>query len=123
MFDFGIGELVVIFVVALVAVGPKKLPEVARTRGKGLADLKKAFDDVKGQVQTEFNDIKDTSGIKEALTSGVELKQSLQDITKQVKTDIKDAVDVSVAEPSVNDPTKNIAVAAEEKGKTEKVLE
>jgi len=70
-----------------------------------------------------LNEIKDTSGIKEALNSGAELKKSLQDMTEQVKTDFKDAVDVSVAEPPVNEPTKNVAVAAEEKGKTDKVLE
>ncbi len=123
MFDFGMGELVVIFVVALLVVGPKKLPEVARALGKGLSSLKKTFDEVKGEVQTEFNEIKDTSGIKEALDGGAELKKSLQDMTEQVKTDFKDAVDVSVTEPPVNDPTKNVAVAAEEKGKTDKVLE
>ena len=123
MFDFGMGELVVIFVVALIVVGPKKLPEVARTLGKGLSSLKKSLDEVKGQVQTEFNDIKDTSGIKEALDGGAELKKSLQDMTEQVKTDFKDAVDVSVTEPPVNDPAKNDAVAAEGKEKTEKVLE
>ncbi len=42
MFDFGMGELVVIFVVALIVVGPKKLPEVAKTIGKGLASFKKS---------------------------------------------------------------------------------
>jgi Tat protein translocase TatB subunit len=123
MFDFGMGELVVIFVVALLVVGPKKLPEVARAIGKGLGSLKKSLDEVKDGVQTEFNEIKDTSGIKEALNGGAELKKSLQNMTEQVKTDFKDAVNVSVTEPSVNDPTKNVAVAAEEKGKPEKVLE
>jgi Tat protein translocase TatB subunit len=112
-------ELMVIFVVALLVVGPKKLPEVARTLGKGLADLKRAFDDVKGQVQTEFNEIKDTSGIKEALTSGVELKQSLQDMTEQVKSDFKKTVDISVTEP-VNDLTKNVMETIEQKEKTDK---
>ncbi len=115
MFDFGMGELVLIFVVALVVVGPKKLPEVAKTIGKGLADLKKSFDDVKGQVQTEFNGIKDASGIKEALDGGAELKKSFQGITEQVKTDFKEAMDVSVKEPPVNDITKNIVKEAEDK--------
>jgi Tat protein translocase TatB subunit len=107
MFDFGMGELVVIFVVALVAVGPKKLPEVAKTIGKGLASFKKQLDEVKGRVQTEFTGIKDASGIKEALNEGVELKNSFQGITEQVKTDFKQAVDVSVMEPPVNGTIKN----------------
>jgi len=99
-------ELIVIFIVALVVVGPKKLPEVAKMIGKGLGSLKKILDEAKEGVQSELNEIKDTSGIKEALNSGAELKKSLQDMTEQVKTDFKDAVDVSVAEPPVNEPTK-----------------
>jgi Tat protein translocase TatB subunit len=122
MFDFGMGELVVIFVVALVVVGPKKLPEVARTIGKGIADIKKSFDDVKGQVQTEFKEIKDTSGIKEALEGGAELKKSFQGITEQVKTDFKEAMDVSITEPPVNETAEKIVGVMEEKGKTDKVL-
>jgi Tat protein translocase TatB subunit len=115
MFDFGMGELVVIFVVALIVVGPKKLPEVARAIGKGLGSLKKTLDEVKEGVQTEVNEIKDTSGIKEALNGGAELKKSLLDLTEQVKTDFKDAVDVSVKQPPLNTPTKNIADTAEKK--------
>lgn len=115
MFDFGMGELVVIFVVALVAVGPKKLPEVAKTIGKGLASFKKQLDEVKGQVQTEFNGIKDASGIKEALNEGVELKKSFQGITEQVKMDFKETMDLSITEPPLNGTTKNIVKEAEDK--------
>jgi sec-independent protein translocase protein TatB len=115
MFDFSIGEMVVISAVALIVIGPKKLPEVAKMVGKGLGSLKKTLDEVKEGVHTELNEIKDTSGIKEALNGGAELKKSLQDMTEQVKTDFKDAVDVSVTQPPVNDPTKNIADKAEEK--------
>jgi len=41
-----------------------------------------------------LNEIKDTSGIKEALNGGAELKKSLQDMTEQVKTDFNKAVDI-----------------------------
>ena len=115
MFDFSIGEMVVISAVALIAVGPKKLPQVARAIGKGLGSLKKTLDEVKEGVHTELNEIKDTSGIKEALNGGTELKKSLQDITEHVKTDFKGALDVSATEPPVNAPTKNIGDKAEEK--------
>ena len=42
MFGIGTPELLVILVVALVVLGPKRLPEVARALGKGLAELRKA---------------------------------------------------------------------------------
>jgi sec-independent protein translocase protein TatA len=42
MFGIGVSELLVILVVALVVLGPQRLPEVARALGKGLAELRKA---------------------------------------------------------------------------------
>ena len=92
-----------------------KLPEIANKLGKGLSSVKKAFDDVKAEVQTGLDEIKDTSGIKEALNEGAAIKKSLQDMTEQVKTDFKDAVDVSATEPPVNDSAENIADKTEEK--------
>lgn len=53
MFDLGLQELVVIFVIALLVFGPRKLPELARTMGKGVAQLKKAMSDVKSEVDAE----------------------------------------------------------------------
>ena len=58
MFDLGIQELIVIFIVALVVLGPKKLPELGRNLGKGLAELKKAMQSVKEQMDTELHEIK-----------------------------------------------------------------
>jgi sec-independent protein translocase protein TatB len=42
MFGIGTPELLVILVVALIVLGPKRLPEVARALGKGLAELRRA---------------------------------------------------------------------------------
>lgn len=53
MFDLGIQELVVIFAVALIVFGPKRLPELGRTIGKGLLELRKAMEGVKEQIEAE----------------------------------------------------------------------
>jgi len=53
MFDLGIQELIVIFVVALLVFGPKRLPELARNMGKGVAHLKKALFDMKQEINKE----------------------------------------------------------------------
>ena len=54
MFGVGIPELVVIFLVALIFLGPKQLPEVAKLLGKALAEFRKATDD----ISAEFNNAK-----------------------------------------------------------------
>lgn len=54
MFDLGIQELVVIFVVALLVFGPKRLPELARTMGKGVGQLRKAMFEIKSEVESEM---------------------------------------------------------------------
>jgi Tat protein translocase TatB subunit len=91
MFDIGMSELLVIFIVALLVVGPKKLPELARALGKGLAEIKKSLNDAKRQVQTEFREIEsqEKGGIGKEFA---DFKQSLQDVKKQVDAGYKDII-------------------------------
>jgi sec-independent protein translocase protein TatB len=54
MFGLSFGEIVIIAVLALLLLGPDRLPEAAKTLGKGLRDLRKATDDLKDQVEREI---------------------------------------------------------------------
>ena len=65
MFDLGIQELIVIFVVALLVFGPKRLPEIARSMGKGLGELKRALDGVKTQINSELHEVRDIKELKD----------------------------------------------------------
>ena len=73
MFDLGWGELVVIGIVALIAIGPKELPTVLRTLGQYMAKVRRMANEFQGQFQealreAEFADLKKQA---ENLTSSV----------------------------------------------------
>lgn len=50
----GMPELILIFLVALLVFGPKKLPELGRSLGRGLAEFKRASDDLKRTIEDEI---------------------------------------------------------------------
>lgn len=82
MFGIGMPELILIMAIALIVIGPKKLPDLARSLGRAMGEFKKATGDLKSslgvdedlsQVKTAFDDlnkdIKDTVNIDPLKTS------------------------------------------------------
>jgi len=63
MFGIGMPELLLILALALIVLGPKKLPELARALGKGMAELRRATEDLKDEFRRVESEIEDsTSG-------------------------------------------------------------
>ena len=52
--SIGMPELILIFVVALLVFGPKKLPELGKSLGRGLAEFKRASEDLKKTIEDEI---------------------------------------------------------------------
>jgi TatA/E family protein of Tat protein translocase len=55
MFGIGGWEMVVICVIALLVFGPKRLPELARTLGKGLAEFRRASSDLRRSIELDLD--------------------------------------------------------------------
>jgi len=70
MFGVGPTELLVIFVVALLVLGPKRLPELAHTLGKGLAEFRKATSDLTSEFDSARNVFEEES--RKARTAAAE---------------------------------------------------
>lgn len=81
MLNIGPPELLLIFVIALVIVGPQRLPELGRTVGKGLREFRKMQDEVKDLVNTGMGD---------------DLKQTTAEL-RRTASDLKSATDVRSA--------------------------
>ena len=57
MGSLGVPELIIIFVVALIVFGPKKLPELGKSLGKGLAEFRRASNELKSTIEEEVRAI------------------------------------------------------------------
>ncbi|MDR1709447.1 MAG: Sec-independent protein translocase protein TatB [Candidatus Accumulibacter sp.] len=82
MFDIGFSELVVIGVVALIVVGPERLPRVARTAGLLLGRMQRYVNDVKADIGREMQ-------IEELKKLQSEVQQSARDFERNMRDEIK----------------------------------
>ena len=56
MGQLGLQEIIIIFVIALIVFGPKKLPELGKSLGKGLREFKRATEDLKSNWDDHMRD-------------------------------------------------------------------
>jgi Tat protein translocase TatB subunit len=61
MFGIGMPELLLILAVALIVLGPKKLPDLARALGKGMAEFRRATDELKDEFRQMEREIDESS--------------------------------------------------------------
>ncbi len=74
--SIGLPELIVIFIIALLVFGPKKLPEVGKSMGRAIREFKKASDELRSKVEEEIN--------------AAEIKNEIDEVNKEVRQDLND---------------------------------
>lgn len=114
MFDIGFSEMMVIAIVALVVIGPERLPKVARTAGHLLGRLQRYVSDVKADINREMQleELKklqaeiqaSARSVEQSLSSEMEAAKQAVTVTAQAVTeDLKPVLTVPSAALSVPD--------------------
>ena len=80
MFGIGLPEMIVIAIVALVFIGPKNLPGVLRSVGRGLVQLKRATNEVRTTVQDEMDQIEREIDLKDVKETATDLKKDFDGV-------------------------------------------
>ena len=123
MFDIGFSELVVVGVVALVVLGPERLPKVARTAGHLFGRLQRYVATVKADLNREM-EMSELSKVKQEVQEAARaFEQSAQQHAQSVETEAR-ALSESLEEPATvipateNSPTQSQLLAEQEQGLT-----
>ena len=93
MFDMGLIEMAMIFVVALLVIGPEKLPQVARTLGKYVAKARRFVAGVRSDIERELHADELRQILKDQSEQIDDLKAVLDDTRKQLHKTARDVVD------------------------------
>ena len=112
MFGIGMPELIVILAVALIVLGPKRLPEIARSLGKAMREFKNATNELKSAVNLD-DDIKD-------------IKHTISDVKSDVwnASELQiDKVSAEAGKPDDREKPEGGSVAAETSAESEPVDE
>jgi len=93
MFDVGLTELMVIAVVALIVIGPERLPKVARTAGLLLGRLQRYVSDVKSDINREMQ-LDDLKKLQQQVTDQVtSLESSVTHEMREVESSVNKAIE------------------------------
>ena len=79
MFGIGLPELIIIMVIALIVIGPSKLPDLARALGKGMAEFRKATQEIKESLDVD-EDIQEVKRDLVDSVSGLDSQLDLDDV-------------------------------------------
>ena len=105
--SIGMGELLIIFVIALIVFGPRKLPELGRTLGKSLGEFKRASNDLRNTLEQEIHVEERTR--REPPTPARVPAPSVEDPPRDAASTEPHAPGQEAPAPSVEDPPRDAA--------------
>ena len=115
MFDIGFSELVVCGIVALVVIGPERLPRVARTLGVLFGRLQRYVAQVKSDINREM-EMADLGKVKTEFESAArsfeaDFKSQAAEVEREVR-DAQTAIEASLAQPPAPSPQMEFGIEA-----------
>ena len=100
MFDIGFSELLVIGLVALIVIGPERLPRVARTLGHLAGRLQRYVNDVKADInrEVELDELRKMKDSVQQAASGIEnsVKNGMDSVQSEIQT-VESSLNTSVS--------------------------
>jgi sec-independent protein translocase protein TatB len=99
MFDIGFGELLLIAVVALVVLGPERLPGAARTVGTLLRRLRNGWESVRAEVEREIEAEEMKRNLKEAQEHIRRTSEQAKDTVREGADRVREAADAMKGQP------------------------
>ncbi len=82
MGSIGFPEMIFIFVLALLIFGPKKLPELGRSLGKGLSEFRRASSELRNSLEREMQNIEQDTKVEEAKAEDTKAEETKAEETK-----------------------------------------
>lgn len=108
MFDFGFWEIILILMVALIVVGPERLPGLARTAGLWVGKAKRFVTEVKAEIDQELaaDELKKALNKQEAMSDVYEIIEETRKVTSDIKQEINksaESVKTDYSQPTLPD--------------------
>ena len=111
MFDFGFWEIILILMIALVVVGPERLPGLAKTAGLWVGKAKRMVSDIKSEIDQELaaDELKKALKQQDAVSDVYEIIEETRKVSSDLKHEISKPAETANISKDTTDPVEAIS--------------